>query len=332
MKYLFCGLGSIGRRHLDNLISLDEKNIIVYRRKNLPIDGVSIKIPIFTDINKAIVQKPDVAFITNPSAFHMQLALKLARSGCHLFIEKPLSINLKGTEELLEISREKKLVIFIGFMMRYHPAVRQIKEWMSHDLIGFPISVRMSCGEYLPLWHPHEDYRKSYAGNAKLGGGPIFTLCHEIDILSWLFGQPVSIFALSSRKSSLEITTEHAVEVLMQFKDKMIAEIHLDYLQNPAERRWTIIGNEGKIDFDYYSNTLELNSSKNKKKTLVKKTIIYTKKFKRNDMFMSELKSFINSIKMHKREEISLQDGIDNLKLLLSTHKSIKEKRLVKIE
>src|SRR3990167_3231697 len=105
MKYLFCGLGSIGRRHLDNLISLGEKNIIAYRRKDLQIDDVSIKIPIFTDINEAIVQKPDVAFITNPSAFHMQLALKLAKSGCHLFIEKPLSINLQGSEELLEISR-----------------------------------------------------------------------------------------------------------------------------------------------------------------------------------------------------------------------------------
>ena len=332
MKYLFCGLGSIGRRHLDNLISLGEKNIIAYRRKDLQIDDVSIKIPIFTDINKAIVQKPDVAFITNPSAFHMQLALKLAKSGCHLFIEKPLSINLQGSEELLEISRERKLAIFIGFMMRYHPAVRQIKEWISHDLIGFPISVRMSCGEYLPLWHPHEDYRKSYAGNAKLGGGPIFTLCHEIDILSWLFGQPISLFALSSRKSSLEITTEHAVEILMQFKDKLVAEIHLDYLQNPAERKWSIIGNEGKIEFDYYSNILELHSYKNKRKIVTKKTIIYNDRFRRNDMFKLELKSFIDSIRMNKKTEISLQDGIDNLKILLSIHKSIKEKRLVKIE
>ncbi len=67
MKYIFCGLGSIGERHLNNLISLGENDIIAYRKRGLPLRNVKKDIPTYSSLEKALEQKPDVAFITNPS-------------------------------------------------------------------------------------------------------------------------------------------------------------------------------------------------------------------------------------------------------------------------
>lgn len=332
MKFLFCGLGSIGQRHFNNLISLGEKDIIAFRNKNTSLQNNRIKVAVYDSLEEALKQKPDVAFITNPSIFHIFYALKLANKNCHLFIEKPLATNNIGLKELEKITKDKNLVVSVGFMMRFHPAVKQIKKWLDNKTIGFPISVRMTCSEYLPLWHPWENYEKSYAGQKKLDGGPINTLSHEIDLVNYFFGKPESLFALESRESTLKISTEHAAEILFQYKNKLLVEVHLDYLQNPPKRIWEIIGDNGKIEYDYYSNELILYITN--KKTLKYKTtkIEYKNNFERNDMFKEELINFISSIKNNKESNTPLRDAIINTRLLIAIHKSIKNNKKIKIK
>lgn len=327
MKFLFCGLGSIGQRHLNNLILLGEKDIIAFRNTKSIIQSNQQKIQVFQSLDDAVKQNPDVAFITNPSIFHIPYALKLAKNGCHLFIEKPLSIDNIGLKELTKIAEDKKLIVAIGFMMRFHPAVIQIKKWLDSKVIGFPISARMNCGEYLPLWHPKENYENSYAGQKTLGGGPINTLSHEIDLVNYFFGKPESLFAMESKKSSLNISTEHAVGILLQYKDKLLVEVHLDYLQNPPKRTWEITGDSGKIEFDYYLNELKLYITDQKTFDYKITKIDYTNSFKRNNMFKAEISDFIYCIKNHKIPKVSLNDGIINSKLLIAIQKSIKSNK-----
>lgn len=331
MKYLFCGLGSIGERHLTNLLSLGETDVIAFRRNNLPLRTVKKKIETFSDLKEALKQKPDVAFITNPSAFHIPLAIKLANAGCHLFIEKPLSDNLEDVSKLERIVKKKKLIVKVGFMMRYHPAMIQIKKWLEKNEIGYPVFARISWGEYLPAWHPWENYRKSYSAKKEMGGGPINTLCHDVDLVTWLFEQPKSVFAFIGRKSSLEISTEHSAEMLLKYKNKFIAEVHVDFLQLPPKRTWEIVGDKGRIEFDYYKNSLVAYKLNKEKVTYRKKFIDYSKTFDRNNMFIDELKEFVKAVKSQKQSSINLHDGINNLKILSAAHKSVKEARIVNI-
>lgn len=331
MKYLFCGLGSIAERHITNLLSLKETDIIAFRRNNLPLRTIDKKIKTYTNLNEALNEKPEAAFITSPTVFHIPLAIKLANIGCHLFIEKPLSNELVNLDQLVKIIKKKNLNVQIGFMMRYHPAIKQIKEWLKKGIIGESVFARVCWGEYLPSWHPWEDYRKSYAANKDLGGGPIFTLCHDIDLMENFFGEPKSVYAMSNKKSSLEISTEHSVEILYEYKNDLIVEIHLDFLQLPPKRTWEIIGNKGRIEFDYYKNLLELYIIDPNKLSFKKTTLNFSTKFKRNDMFFEEIKNFVDCIKKKKIPDVTLEDGIRNLKLLVATHKSINLKKVVNI-
>lgn len=108
MKILICGLGSIGKRHASNLLYLKKENLIFFRERNLDLnDNKLTKKKSFTSLAKALNENPDVAFICNTTSKHIDTAIECAKKGCHLFIEKPLSNNLKKLKTLESIVKKK---------------------------------------------------------------------------------------------------------------------------------------------------------------------------------------------------------------------------------
>ena len=128
-KILVCGVGSIGERHINNLISLGYKDIILYRTRNKKLRTVKGNFLTFKNLSEALKQKPDVAIISNPTHLHLKIATECAKSNCHVFIEKPISQNIKGYRKLKNLMIKNKRHIMVGYMMRYHPCVIKMKEW-----------------------------------------------------------------------------------------------------------------------------------------------------------------------------------------------------------
>ena len=97
--------------------------------------------------------------------------------------------------------------------------------------LGDIIFINIQNGSYLPDWHLGEDYRKNYAARDDLGGGVLFTSTHELDYLSWIFGNVSEVFSITGKYSNLEIKSDDLSTILMKFKNNVIAEIHLDFFQ-----------------------------------------------------------------------------------------------------
>jgi len=326
MKLLFCGLGSIGERHLQNILNLGYTDVIAYRTRNAPLRTVKATIPTFTSLSDALKEKPDVAIISNPSSMHVDTAQTLANAGIHLFIEKPLSTSQKGLLTLKKTVKKNNLVVGIGFMLRFHPAILQIKEWIRNDTYGFPINIHTFWGEYLPDWHPWEAYETSYAAQTSLGGGPVHTLCHDLDALTDIFGLPSTVYANATRPSSLRLTTDHSVDILCEWERGHTGVVHLDFICRPPKRAWTIIHDKGRIEFDYYTNTLKsyhaFPTPTNTSKTF--------QTFDRNMLFIEEIKDFLQAVNTDTIPRTSLEDGIDNVRLLVAIDKSlVSHKRVV---
>ena len=176
MRYLLVGFGSIGRRHMRNLLALGERDIIVLRsgKSTLPVDELD-GFTVEYEMEKALAHRPDAAIIANPTALHLQAAIPAARAGCHLLLEKPISHSLDGLDELHSALKQSGRQALVGFQFRFHPGLRKIAEWLQAGVIGRAASVREHWGEYLPNWHPWEDYRKSYSSLSELGGGVALT-------------------------------------------------------------------------------------------------------------------------------------------------------------
>jgi predicted dehydrogenase len=322
MKFLVAGLGSIGQRHIKNLSGLRSCDILAYRVRKRTLDGLVEKynVKTYVDLEEALDQKPDSILVTNPTSHHIPVAISSARRGCHLFIEKPLSDQLDGTDELERLVGKKNLVCLIGCNFRFHPGLGLVKKLLDDQEIGKVISARIQAGEYLPDWHPEEDYREGYSARKDLGGGVILTLIHELDYAYWFFGKPAKVFCFADKLSKLDIDVEDTAEILMKYPDGNVIEIHLDYIQRTPSRSCQIIGEKGTILWDYHKNLVELFTAKSG----MWKSFPGESDFERNQMFVDEMRHFLSCIEGKEKSLISLRDGKEVLKIALAVKESAK--------
>ena len=191
MKFLIAGLGSIGRRHFRNLIALGETDLVLLRTRKatLPDDELA-GYPVETDIHEALQKhKPDAVVVANPTSLHLDVAIPAAEAGCHILLEKPVSHSLDGLNSLQKAAEKSGSKILVGFQFRYHPTLNKARDIIKSGALGQVLTVHAHWGEYLPNWHPWEDYHQSYAARADLGGGVIGTLTHPLDYLRYLLGR-----------------------------------------------------------------------------------------------------------------------------------------------
>ena len=333
LKVIFFGLGSIGQRHLQNITKLFS-NLEIYSfkrntnnflikdgKKNDKIDIFKkYKIKKISNLTKLKSIKFAYAFICNPSSLHIKYAIQLAKLGINLFIEKPLSNSMKDVKKLENIIKKKNIKCMLGFNLRYNDCYKFIEKKIKNKIFfGKIYKVDLFNGEFLPNYHPYEDYRKSYASKKKLGGGVLLTQIHELDLILSLFGKPEKIYSYCDKISNLKIDVEDNVDALMIMKNKMILNLHLDYITNPSTRYLRIYGYKKNLYWDYYKNHIEIYD---KKKMKLKK--ISFKKLKRNLMFERAIKKFINS-KSSNSNLPNIKTGIETLKLAIS----IKKGRLI---
>lgn len=318
MKILVIGYGSIGKRHVKNLISLEKNEIIICTKNKEALKLEKNGIKIFSTLNKAIKENPEISIICNETSFHVDTAIKLAENNCHLFIEKPLSNSLKNINKLQKIIQKKKLISMIGCNMRFHDGIKSIKKLIDKNEIGRIFSVTVENGSYMPDWHPWEDYRTSYASKKNLGGGVVLTQIHEIDYLYWFFGKLNEVFSFSEKLSDLELNVEDYSGSLLKFKNKIIAQMHLDYFQKPNVRNCKIIGTKGKIIWNYENNHLQI--FKNKKNKFL--TLHIDKKFDRNKMYVEELKYFLKCTNKNEVPMNNISEAIEVQKIAMAIKKS----------
>ena len=123
----------------------------------------------------------------------------------------------------------------------------QIKAWLDEGKIGRPVSSRAHWGEYMPGWHPWEDYRQSYAARAELGGGVIVTLTHPLDYLRFLLGDVESLWSFNGHGSPLELDVEDVAEIGLKFASGAVGGVHVNYFQRPPIHQLEIVGAQGTL-------------------------------------------------------------------------------------
>jgi predicted dehydrogenase len=312
LSFLVIGLGSIGKRHVRNLHALGIKDITVVRRE--PIVPEEPDLPAFsiqTDLNAALQRKPDGVIIASPTSLHLEHSIAAARAGCHILVEKPISHSLDGIETLRKLVEQNQLFFQSAFQFRFHPVFRQIKAILDQGVIGAIISAHVHWGEYLPAWHPWEDYRHGYSARQDLGGGVVLTLCHPFDYLRWLIGEINSLSAIVAKLSNLEIDVEDTAMITFRFESGAVGSVYLDYVERPSQHRLEIIGQSGKITWDNSTGIANVFSEEHRKQQLLEPP----DRFERNVMFLDELEHFIDCLKFHREPNCSLQDGVRALEI-----------------
>lgn len=344
MKILMIGLGSIGQRHLRNIKRVlgEDAEIIAYRVRGLQrtfSDAMQIRdnvcledefhITAFGDLDEALAQKPVAAFITNPTNMHIPCAIKCAKAGCHLFLEKPISDDLTGIDELKQAVKESGIKVFVGYQNRFHPAIRMVKEVVESGELGRILSVHSVVGERLTTMHTYEDYKDTYMARKDMGGGVVTNqLVHEMDYLYYLFGKPLSVYAIGGTLGNLGIDVEDNCDALFVMEGKagrrVSVNVHADFYQSPPSRFIKVVGEKGQIEADL------INALVTKTVSDVTEQAAFPQ-FARNDMFIEELKLFLSCMEENKEETITLEDGIVSLKMAMAVKESMRTGGVVNV-
>lgn len=314
LKTLIVGCGSIGRRHIKNLSALGVRNFILCDTSPDALERAArgLERPVrTTSFSEALAGIPDAAVICTPSSLHLDMAAQLAGRGVHTLIEKPLSDTMDGAPELLKLVEQKGVTAMMAMCYRFHPVFLQIETLLASEVVGKVHHVNYYGGHYLPDWHPQADYRTEYAARKALGGGVVLTSIHGLDNLRWLFGEVDEVFAFVDKVSGLDMDVEDIATGVMRLKSGAYVNWQTDFIQRANQHRMVIAGSRGTIRADFLDGTVETYSAE------LGKWYSGRIPFDVNDMYLAEMRHFLDCIDRGLPPRAGLREGIATLDLAL---------------
>jgi predicted dehydrogenase len=267
---------------------------------------------------------------------HLNVAIPAAKAGCHILLEKPVSHSLERLDLLQDVAQKSGSKILVGFQFRYHPTLNKARDLIQSNALGKVLTAHAHWGEYLPQWHPWEDYRQSYAARADLGGGVVITLTHPLDYLRYLLGDVESLWSFNGHISPLELDVEDVAEIGLKFANGAVGGVHVNYFQRPPVHRLEIVGTNGTLRWDNADGFLQLSampaafgSYSDILPAPLMEIFSLPEGFDRNQLFLAQTQHFLEVVRGEKEPVCSLGDGIQALRLALAAYASQKSRQVI---
>ena len=322
---MVAGAGSIGRRHLANLKKLGLTRLAACdpHPDRLEYVASEFQAECFPAIEAGLENfRPDVVLVCTPPVHHVAQAMQALCSGAHVFVEKPLSDCLEGVQELGNEAVNRGATVQVGYNLRFHPPIQKLKQLVDETAVGKILWARIEAGSYLPDWSPWQDYRKSYTARRELGGGILLDGSHEIDYATWLLGAPRDVACMAGHVSRLDVDVEDCATILLGFPEGPRADIHVDFIQRSYSRNCTLVGPEGKLQWDFMKNAVQIVRAGGQIETIDFDCEI-------NDMYVAELAHFLECVVTGVRPRFGLEEAILTLRIALAARSSAEERAWV---
>lgn len=295
LNILFVGVGSIAKRHIDNVCNVAKERQIVCHidafRTNRNTD-IDVQIRRYYYEHEEVPNDYDVIFITNPTELHLDTLIRFHNKGKHFFIEKPICTFTQLSDCKLPLMREDS-IYYVASPLRYTKVIQYVKNNINPDSV---LVARSISSSYLPDWRPDVDYRQTYSAQKALGGGVAIDLIHEWDYLTYLFGEPKSVQSILKKVSNLEIDTEDVAIYIGEYDSKVV-ELHLDYLGRVPIRKLELFTNDDTIECDLINSRVSYLKSG--------QSIEFNQD--RNDFQMEEIRHFFDLLESNTYENKVLE-------------------------
>lgn len=249
LSALVVGFGSIGRRHARVLREIGLTDVRVCDPDASLLDRARSEASlgrVYESLDAGLNEDPDTVFVCSPTALHVEQALAAVRAGCNVFIEKPLSVSTDGVEELADTARNMRRTVMVGHCFRFHEGLILAKRMLDDGRIGRLVCVRCEMGEYIPEVMP--GYRDMYV--SRYSGA--YELMHDIDLALWYADRaPRRVVGIDGTFGDLGMNAPDLVELAIEFEDRRVGSVHLDFVQRARHRVTRLIGIGGTIEIEF---------------------------------------------------------------------------------
>jgi predicted dehydrogenase len=238
MRIAVIGAGAWGSNHIKNLSSMGHLTAVVER-----VDGlrsiIQAKYPeavTFSTVDEMLKQSNcDAVVVATPAPTHYEIGLKVIQAQKDVLIEKPMTLRSEEAKKLVDLAKDKGVILMVGHLLLYQPAIQWIKKKLNEGFLGRVYSLHQ---ERVKLG------RARYVENVTWSLG-----VHDLAVLLYLADEePGTVFA--SGHCGLQEKVADDVYVHMSFPSGVKAHFHHSWLWPSNRRSLTIVGNNGMLVYD----------------------------------------------------------------------------------
>ena len=296
------GVGHLGSKHAKTYAGLKNVNMVGVCDTNEEAGkkvARKYRAAYYADYH-GLFDKVQAVSLAVPTFLHYKIAKEFLENGIHVLIEKPITKTLQEADELLQIAKEKNLIIQVGHIERFNPAVRAIEPYIEKPKF-------IECNRLGPFVERAADI-----------GVVLDLMIHDIDIILGLVHSPVEqIEAVGVR-----LVSEHedTANVRLTFSDHTVCDLTASRVTKKSTRTIKISQEDSYIYLDYLTRSAVLYRKKNR---FIKKKRI---KIKKEDPLRKELESFVHCVLNNKKPIVSGEEARNALSVAIDITKKIKDK------
>ena len=306
------GVGAMGYNHARVYYKLEEANLVaVSDVSERTLNKVAKKYDAkgFTDYDD-LLKDPEIKVVSVcvPTTFHHDVVMEAIKHGKHVLVEKPIAFTLKEAEEMIAAAKEAGVILATGHVERFNPAVQKAKELIENDVIGDIVSASAKrVGPFPP--------------RIKDVGVTIDLAIHDLDVMNYLLDEEV-IQVYGTMNSILEkCEFEDHAEIMINFENESTGILEVNWLTPYKRRQIEITGTDGIISVDYIEQSID----------------VYGKfaqdiDIKHEEPLKEELTSFLKAVVNETEPEITGEDGLKALKMVIAATKSSKEHKPISFD
>lgn len=312
IKIALIGYGHLGKWHAQKLLTHAEcefVGIVDPSPKSRELASSNHpEVKTFENLNEVLGQI-DAAVVVTPTSYHFNVVKELIENDKHVFCEKPVTSTLEQALELKKVLGDKNLVVQVGHSERCH------KIW--EDLSKFDFAVKNPNTVSLKRTSP-------FKGRAADVGVVEDLMIHDIDLVRMLYGDPKSVYARGSK-----VNTNHFdhVFVTLKYENKLVT-IEGARVDVEVHRSVNFASNDGVVKIDLLNNKVLFS----KDITSISDQIIQEETYEKRDHLLIEQQKFVKSIVHGDKVFVSLNDGIDAIRVIDAINRSLELNQEVELK
>jgi len=257
----------------------------------------------------------DAVVVATPAETHFDLAFQALSAGKDVFVEKPLSLTYRDAEKLVALAEERSLVLMVGHILEYHPAIVRLKELIDQGMLGkinYIYSNRLNLGKF----RTEENILWSFAP-------------HDISVILTLLGEmPVEVFAQGGNYINPDVAD--VTVTTMKFPEGVNAHIYVNWLHPYKEQKLVVIGDRNMVVFDDVKPENKLIAYKHKidwieRIPVPKPEAAEPIAIEMAEPLKLECAHFLDCLQSRKKPKTDGRNGLRVLKVLETCQRSLRE-------
>jgi UDP-N-acetylglucosamine 3-dehydrogenase len=262
----------------------------------------------YADYHELVNENLDAVSIAVPTSLHKEVALEFIKAGTSVLVEKPIADTIENGEAIMKAAEEAGVVLAVGHIERFNPALLKLKEVVDRGELGKIVTI--TAKRVGPMATRIRDV------------GIIIDLgVHDIDIISYLFGEPVkTVYARAGNVLHPAGVEDHALITLGFEEGSGIVETN--WLTPHKTRTLNVVGTGGIAYLDYIEQSLKLYNHE----------WIKEAKIQKKEPLRNELEHFVECVEKGKRPIVDGKAGLHALKVALLAQESAKTGKVLEVE